>query len=61
MTTANKVKPLNTEIIADVQGTPDTRNLAIDKVGIKDIRHRVRVRDRSEGEQHTIAGGRQEV
>ena len=55
MTTANKVKPLNTAVIADVQGTPDTRNLAIDKVGIKDIRHRVKVRDRSAGEQHTIA------
>lgn len=41
--------------IADVQGTPDTRNIAIDKVGIKDIRHPVRVSDRSAGEQHTIA------
>ncbi len=42
-------------VIADVQGTPDTRNIAIDKVGIKDIRHPVRVSDRSAGEQHTIA------
>ena len=41
--------------IADVQNTPDTRNLPIDKVGIKNIRHPVRVRDRSAGEQHTIA------
>jgi GTP cyclohydrolase I len=41
--------------IEDVQGSPDTRNLAIDKVGIKDIRHPVRVSDRSSGEQHTIA------
>lgn len=41
--------------IADVQATPDTRQLQIDKVGIKDIRHPVRVKDRSEGEQHTIA------
>jgi len=41
--------------IEDVQGTPDTRNIAIDKVGIKDIRHPVRVSDRSSGEQHTIA------
>lgn len=41
--------------IADVQSKPDTRHLAIDKVGIKDIRHPVRVRDRSQGEQHTIA------
>ena len=41
--------------IADVQSSADTRQLAIDKVGIKDIRHPVRVRDRSEGEQHTVA------
>jgi GTP cyclohydrolase I len=41
--------------IADVQGSADTRQIAIDKVGIKDIRHPVRVKDRSEGEQHTIA------
>ncbi len=41
--------------IADVQGSLDTRRIAIDKVGIKDIRHPVRVKDRSDGEQHTIA------
>ena len=41
--------------IPDVQGTLDTRNIAIDKVGIKGIRHPVRVRDRSQGEQHTVA------
>ncbi len=41
--------------IADVQSSADTRQIAIDKVGIKDIRHPVRVRDRSEGEQHTVA------
>jgi GTP cyclohydrolase I len=41
--------------IADVQGSADTRHIAIDKVGIKDIRHPVRVQDRTGGEQHTIA------
>jgi GTP cyclohydrolase I len=41
--------------IADVQSTPDTRRLPIDKVGIKDIRHPVLVKDRSQGVQHTIA------
>ncbi len=41
--------------IPDVQGTADTRKLAIKKVGIKDIRHPVVVKDRSEGLQHTIA------
>jgi GTP cyclohydrolase I len=41
--------------IADVQNSADTRRIAIDKVGIKDIRHPVRVKDRTDGEQHTIA------
>ena len=41
--------------IADVQSSPDTRRLPIDQVGIKDIRHPVRVKDKAEGEQHTIA------
>ena len=41
--------------IEDVQSSADTRRIAIDKVGIKDIRHPVRVKDRTGGEQHTIA------
>ncbi len=43
------------QAIADVQSRADTRQLPIDKVGIKDIRHPVRVKDRAGGEQHTIA------
>jgi len=39
----------------DVQGSADTRNIAIDKVGIKDIKYPVRVKDRSGREQNTIA------
>ena len=42
----SKTHPVE-EIIADVQSTPDLRHLPIDKVGIKDIRHPVLVRDRS--------------
>ncbi len=42
-------------VIEDVQNSKDTRQIPINKVGIKDIRHPVRVRDRSMGEQHTIA------
>ena len=41
--------------IADIQGSSDERRIAIDKVGIKGIRHPVRVRDRTQGEQHTVA------
>jgi GTP cyclohydrolase I len=62
-TTASGTKPMKSteladtakETIADVQGSADTRQIPIDKVGIKDIRHPVRIRDRSVGEQHTIA------
>ena len=43
------------ETIADVQGSVDTRRIDIDKVGIKGIRHPVRVMDRSSGEQSTVA------
>jgi len=45
----------NCSDIADVQSSHDNRQITIDKVGIKDIRHPVRVKDRSEGEQHTVA------
>lgn len=41
--------------IEDVQGHEDTRRIPINKVGIKGLRHPVRVLDRSGGEQHTIA------
>ncbi len=41
--------------IEDVQSSADTRRIPINKVGIKDIRHPVRVKDRSQGEQHTVA------
>jgi GTP cyclohydrolase I len=41
--------------IPDVQNTQDRRHLAIDKVGIKSIRHPIRVMDKNGGVQHTIA------
>ena len=41
--------------IPDVQGRADQRNIAFIKVGIMDIRHPVVVKDRSDGQQHTIA------
>jgi len=41
--------------IADVQNSQDTRQIPINKVGIKDIRHPIKVSDRSGGEQNTIA------
>jgi GTP cyclohydrolase IB len=48
-------KPEMPFTIPDVQSSPDTRHIAIDRVGIKAIRHPVRVADREGGEQYTIA------
>ena len=41
--------------IADVQASPDTRRLAIDRVGVKAIRHPARIQERDGGLQHTVA------
>jgi GTP cyclohydrolase I len=41
--------------IADVQSSEDSRQLPINKVGIKDIRHPFKVLDKSGGVRHTIA------
>ena len=41
--------------IADVQNSADTRHLAIDRVGIKAIRHPMKIRERAGGVQHTVA------
>jgi len=44
-----------TDRIEDVQNTPDKRHLDIDKVGIKSIRHPISVKDKTGGDQATIA------
>jgi GTP cyclohydrolase I len=41
--------------IPDVQNDTDSRKLAIDQVGVKAIRHPVRIMERAGGVQHTIA------
>jgi GTP cyclohydrolase IB len=41
--------------IPDVQSSADTRKLAIDRVGIKDIRHPVKIKERAGEVQHTVA------
>ena len=41
--------------LPDIQELPDKRNLKIDKVGVKELRHPIRVKDRSGFEQHTVA------
>ena len=39
----------------DVQNQRDNRKIPIDKVGIKNLRYPITVRDRREGRQHTVA------
>ena len=41
--------------IPDVQSSEDTRRMPINRVGIKDIRHPIKVKDKDRGVQHTIA------
>ncbi len=41
--------------IEDVQARADTRRIPINRVGVKNLSHPVRVKDRATGEQHTIA------
>ncbi len=45
----------NVNTIPDVQSSEDQRQIAINKVGIKDIRHPIQVKDRSGQVQHTVA------
>jgi len=41
--------------LRDIQGEPDFRRIAIDKVGVKDIRYPIVVLDKHNKHQHTIA------
>lgn len=41
--------------LRDVQSEPDTRKIALDKVGVKDIRYPVVVLDKKNKTQHTVA------
>jgi len=45
---------MNYHPIPDVQNTPDTRKIPIDKVGVKGLRYPIRVKDRRKGFQHTV-------
>jgi GTP cyclohydrolase I len=49
------MKARDLQNIPDVQASPDSRKLAIDKVGIKAIRHPVKIQERTSGVQHTVA------
>ena len=55
MNVAVPVKKPAAAPIEDVQGHADLRRIPINRVGIKDIFHPIRVKDRSRGEQNTVA------
>jgi GTP cyclohydrolase I len=55
VTHPSKAIPPDDTSIEDVQARADSRRIPINKVGIKDVYHPIRVKDRSRGEQHTIA------
>ncbi|HIP68439.1 MAG TPA: GTP cyclohydrolase I FolE2 [Chromatiales bacterium] len=46
---------VETTTIPDVQSSEDTRQIAIDKVGVKALKHPIRIAERGGNEQHTIA------
>jgi len=53
--TASATAPVANLAIPDVQSSRDVRQLAINKVGIKAIRHPIKISDRDGGVQHTVA------
>jgi GTP cyclohydrolase IB len=54
MTPAAATRP-KVVLVEDVQNRADTRQIPINRVGVKDINHPVRLKDRSTGDQHTVA------
>jgi len=54
-TNKKSIKELNKSSLPDTQGLEDTRNLPINKVGIKDILHPMIIKQRSGKEQTTVA------
>jgi GTP cyclohydrolase I len=46
---------LSDQALLDVQSQPDARGMAINRVGVRDLRYPITVMDRASGWQHTIA------
>ena len=41
--------------LTDIQNQPDSRNIAIDRVGVKSLKYPVKIRDKADSEQGTVA------
>ncbi|MCW5940569.1 MAG: GTP cyclohydrolase I FolE2 [Fimbriimonadaceae bacterium] len=50
----DKVETGGAATLPDIQKTPDTRNIAIDKVGVRGVKFPISVLDRANERQHTI-------
>lgn len=48
-------KKLTDCLLADTQNLPDSRQIAIDRVGVKNLRHPIQVRDKAHSVQSTVA------
>ncbi len=55
MTSKQSTSELSVTGLVDIQNLPDTRNIRIKKVGVKNIRYPITVRDKKNGIQHTVA------
>jgi len=55
MTSEQSASELSVTGLVDIQNLPDTRNIRIKKVGVKNIRYPITVRDKKNGIQHTVA------
>ncbi len=53
--TLKRSKPTDKASMPDVQSSRDVRNVAIDRVGVKDVVYPLRLRTRGGGEQTTVA------
>jgi GTP cyclohydrolase I len=49
------MSPIELHHLKDTQNEPDHRRIAIDRVGVKNLRYPMRIRDKERTEQHTIA------
>src|SRR6478609_8458556 len=49
------MSPASLVHLKDTQSERDTRNLPIDRVGVKNLRYPIRIRDKAHAEQNTVA------
>jgi GTP cyclohydrolase I len=54
-TSSRSSKPVEKQLMPDIQSSKDQRNVFIDRVGVKDVVYPLRLRTRDGGEQSTVA------